>query len=77
VVPSINAQSDPGKEVVPTFVKGEDVLMEIALALYVIFATLALIWCSIPRTNPSVNYVRISRTMLNCLRKWSDDLVVV
>jgi len=51
--------------------------MEIALAVYVIFATTLLIWCSIPRTNPSVKYVRISRTMLNCLRKWSDDLVVV
>ena len=65
------------KEVVPTSVEGEDFLMEIALTLYVIFATAALIWCSIPRTKPSVNYVRISRTMLNCLRKWNDDLVVV
>src|SRR5262249_10817372 len=43
----------------------------------VIFATVALIWCSMPRTKPSVNYVRISRTMLSCLRKWNDDLVVV
>jgi len=51
--------------------------MEVALTLYVIFATAALIWCSIPRTKPSVNYVRISRTMLSCLRKWNDDLVVV
>jgi len=51
--------------------------MEVALTLYVIFATAALIWCSIPRTKPSVNYVRISRTMLNCLRKLNDDLVVV
>lgn len=51
--------------------------MEIALTLYVIFATAALIWCSIPRTRPSVNYVTISRTMLNCLRHSNDDLVVV
>jgi hypothetical protein len=51
--------------------------MEIAFTLYVIFATAALIWCSIPRTKPSVNYVRISQTMLNCLRKWNGDLVVV
>ena len=51
--------------------------MEVALTLYVIFATAALIWCSIPRTKPSVNYVRISRTMLNCLRRWNDGVVVV
>jgi len=51
--------------------------MEIALILYVIFATVALIWCSTPRTKPSVNYVRISRTMLSCLKKWNDNLVVV
>lgn len=51
--------------------------MEVALTLYVIFATAAVTWCSIPRAKPSVNYVRISRTMLNCLRQWNDDLVVV
>ena len=51
--------------------------MEVALTLCVIFTTGALIWCSIPRTKPSVSYVRISPTMLNCLRQWNDDLVVV
>jgi hypothetical protein len=51
--------------------------MEVALTLYVIFAIAILIWCSIPRTRPSVNYVTISRTMLSCLRQWNDDLVVV
>ena len=51
--------------------------MEVALTLYFIFAAAVLIWCSIPRTKPSVNYVRISRTMLNCLRQWNDGLVVV
>jgi hypothetical protein len=51
--------------------------MEVALTLYLIFATVALIWCSIPRTKPSINYVRISQAMLNCLRQWNDDLVVV
>ena len=51
--------------------------MEVALTLYVIFAIAILIWCSIPRTRPSVNWVTISRTMLNCLRQWNDDLVVV
>jgi hypothetical protein len=53
------------------------ILMEVALTLYTIFATVVVIWCSIPRTRPSVNYVTISRTMLNCLRQWNDDLVVV
>ena len=60
-----------------TIVEGKDFLMEVALTLYTIFAIVVVIWCSIPRTRPSVNYVTISRTMLNCLRQWNDDLVVV
>lgn len=51
--------------------------MEVALILYVIFAIAAVIWCSIPRTISSVNYITISRTMLRCLKQWNDDLVVV
>lgn len=51
--------------------------MEVAVILYVIAAVAMVVWCSIPRAEPSVNYVMISRTMLNCLRKWNDDLVVV
>lgn len=76
--PFTNAQPDlDGKEAVKAFVQGEEFLMEVALTLYVIFAIAVVIWCSIPRTRPSVNYVTISRTMLSCLRQWNDDLVVV
>jgi len=51
--------------------------MEVAIILSLISAIALVVWCSISRTEPSVNYVMISRTMLNCLRKWNDDLVVV
>ena len=51
--------------------------MEIALTLYVILAIVVVIWCSVPRTRPSVSYVSICRTTLNCLRQWNDDVVVV
>ena len=51
--------------------------MQVVLTVYVIFAIAVVIWCSIPRPRPSVNYVTISRTMLSCLRQRNDDLVVV
>ena len=51
--------------------------MQVVLTVYVIFAIAVVIWCSIPRPRPSVNYVTISRTMLSCLRRQNDDLVVV
>lgn len=78
VPPFTNTQPDlDGKEAVQAFVQGEDFPMEVALTLYVIFAIAVVIWCSVSRTRPSVNYVTISRTMLSCLRQWNDDLVVV
>lgn len=51
--------------------------MEVALIVYVIFASAMVVWCSIPRTRPTMNYVTISGTILNCLRNWNDGLVVV
>ena len=51
--------------------------MQVVLTLYVIFAVAIVIWCSIPRARRSVNYVMISRTMLNCLRRWNDDVILV
>jgi hypothetical protein len=55
----------------------EDFLMEVALILYGVFAGAVVIWCSVQRERPSVNYVAISRAVLDDLMRCRDDLVVV
>lgn len=51
--------------------------MEVALILYGVFAGAVVVWCTIHRGRPHVNFVAISREMLADLMRSHDDLVVV
>jgi hypothetical protein len=55
----------------------EDFLMGVVLILYSIFASAVLVYCSTSRIKPSINYVTISRAILDDLRRWCGDLLVV
>jgi hypothetical protein len=50
--------------------------MVVALILYGVCVSAVLVWCTTSRS-PSVNYLPISMTKLDDLRRWRKDLVVV
>jgi hypothetical protein len=55
----------------------EDFIMEVAFILYGVFAGAVVVWCTLHRVRPHVNYVAISRVALAELMPSHDGLVVV
>jgi hypothetical protein len=51
--------------------------MGVALIVYGVFATVVLVFCTISRVGPSVQYVGISMTTLKDLRRTQENLIVV
>ena len=51
--------------------------MGVALIVYGVFATLVVVFCTIPRVGPRVEYIGISMATLKDLGRTREDLVVV
>lgn len=51
--------------------------MGLALIVYGIFATLVIVFCTISRVGPRVQYIGISIATLKDLRRTREDLIVV